>query len=239
MGAAEILKIGGLLRGRDSRRAEARKTRMTRGSDAKPSLVAIHEAAHVFVAIATGTADPKSANIVPHGPVEGTTWLSNFSAVVAAAGEAIGDHAGAGGDRQIAANEGANWKRAVSEARSVISGNMYIIYALASALQEWKELGGGDLRSVYDEAKNGAEVLITFTDETGNTQTETARTKPGTHEVKVPAWLFVALMEAASEEAKDLKNEGVFVGAFPKRNTSGVKVDVVTEKDLSDLQRDV
>ncbi|MBY0539434.1 hypothetical protein K2P56_03320 [Patescibacteria group bacterium] len=239
MAVAETLNLNGVLQGIRGRRAFARRTRETRSSNEKPSLVALHEAAHVFVALATGTADPKSANIIPHGMVEGTTWLSNFSAVVAAAGEAIGDHAGAGGDRQIAANEGVNWKRAVEGAKAAISGNMHVIYALASALQKWKELGSGDLRDVYSEAKNGAEVMITFTDETGDTQTETTRTKPGTHEVKVPAWLFVALMEAAGEEAEDLKKEGVTVGGFPKRNTRGVKVDVVTEKDLADLQRDV
>lgn len=239
MAFPELLTLGKKISGMGGRRAFARRTRETRSSDAKPSLVALHEAAHVFVAIATGTADPKSANIIPHGQIEGTTWLSNFSAVVAAAGEAIGDHAGAGGDRQIAANEGANWKRAVEGAKAAISGNMHVIYALASALQEWKNLGGGDLRGVYDEAKNGAEVLLTFTDETGGTQTETTRTKPGTHEVKVPAWLFAALMTAAEEETKDLKKKGVLFGRFPKRNTRGIKVDVVTEKDLADPQRDV
>lgn len=239
MAFPELLTLDKKISGMGGRRAFARRTRETRSSDAKPSLVALHEAAHVFVAIATGTADPKSANIIPHGQIEGTTWLSNFSAVVAAAGEAIGDHAGAGGDRAIAASEGANWKKAVEGAKAAISGNMHVIYALASALQEWKNLGGGDLRGVYDEAKNGAEVLLTFTDEVGNTQTETTRTKPGTHEVKVPAWLFVALMTAAEEETKDLKKKGVLVGSFPKRNTSGVKVDIVTEKDLSELPRDV
>jgi hypothetical protein len=239
MGSSELLTLGKPIHGLDGRRLVGRRTRETRSSNAKPSLVAIHEAAHVFVAIATGTADPKSANIIPHGQIEGTTWLSNFSAVVAAAGEAIGDHAGAGGDRMIAAAQGANWKRAVEGAKSAISGNMHVIYALASALQEWKELGGGDLRGVYDEAKNGAEVLLTFTDEIGNTQTEKARTSPGTHEVKVPAWLFAALLAAAEKEIKDLKRNGVTVGAFQKRNTSGVKVDVVTEKDLSELQRGV
>ena len=239
MGVAETLNLNGTLTGAHGRTATATKTRETRSSNEKPSLVAIHEAAHVFVALATGFADPKSANIIPKGPVEGTTWLSNFSAVVAAAGEAIGDHAGAGGDRQIAAWEGANWKRAVSEARSVIAGNMHVIYALASALQKWKELGSGDLRDVYSEAKNGVEVVIVFTDSDGTTETETTRARPGTHEVKVPAWLFVALMEAADEEAKDLKKEGVVVGGFPKRNTRGIKVDVVTEKDLADLPRDV
>lgn len=239
MGVAETLGLHKVLQGAHGRTATATKTRETRSSNEKPSLVAIHEAAHVFVALATGTADPKSANIIPHGMVEGTTWLSNFSAVVAAAGEAIGDHAGAGGDRQIAAWHKADWKQAVESAKATISGNMHVIYALAGALEKWKELGSGDLRGVYDEAKNGAKVVIVFTDSDGTTETETTRTRPGTHEVKVPTWLFVALMEAASEEAESLKKEGVVVGGFPKRNTRGVKVDVVTEKDLADLRRDV
>ncbi len=237
MGSSEALISGKARTGAGGARIDATQTRETKSAHESPSLVALHEAAHVFVAFMCG-AGVHNANIEPDGPIQGTTWLKKFSAIALAAGAALGDHAGAGGDREIARVNKVDWKTAVSEARALIAGNMHVIRAIASALQKWKSLGDEDLQGVFDEAKNGAEITLAFTDSDGDTHTETTRTSPGTKEVKIPAWMLAALLQAGSDELDELKEKGVHV--LPaRRQRTGVKVDVMTEKDLSDLQRDV
>ena len=208
----------------------AKKARETKSSpETKPGVVELHEAAHVFVAFATGEANPEGASSIPDGPSDGRTFLSKFSPTALAAGEALGDRGGAFGDRMIALFNGVDWNAAVARARSVIAGNMHIIRALASALAKWRELGGGDLREVYDEARNGSEMIVVYTDDKGVVREESARSKPGTQEVKIPAIVFAVLMEAAEEETNKSEKKAK---KSRKRKSENQKPDIVTEADF-------
>jgi hypothetical protein len=179
--------------------------------DVEPSLVAKHEAAHALIALITGTASVKSADIIPNGPIQGTTYLSNFSLLVAAAGAGLGDRNGAGGDHYIATElndvSEAAWNTAVQEAAQIINANYGLLMKLARAIQGWGSVDGGSLTNIFKEAKEGDRFVFTITAANGNAREVESRAESGVKEISVPKEVYDIIEEIAEKKREeDRKN---------------------------------
>ena len=220
------LKLGGAKTAGENRGSVAKK-KETKSSTTAPGLTSLHEAAHVGVALLSGTATPTFASRVANGPILGFATFDRTSAVALGAGAALGDHEHAFGDMMIAMGNGINWEAAVEGARGWLSGNMHIIRALASALEEHGTLNGTDLREVFDEKVHGAEYVVSLTGSDGREIEETVRADAGAKEISVPQWMLAVLMEAARQLDEAQKQSGEVI-AFPDL----VKSDILTDDDL-------
>lgn len=232
MSAAEAVAIGTTSTLHRGGSVTAEKVRITKSSpETTPGRVAMHEAAHIVVALLCGVG-VKAANIVPNGPIEGTTHIDRMHKAALGAGGALEDPSGRGpasGDRMIAFAHGIDWGEAVSEARAVINGNMNLIRAIASALEKNSELGRSDIENVFDEAANGTEVILTFTDLNGSTETTTTRASPGTRKISIPNDLLLKMYDDGLRALEKTKKEKIT--ALLERKKS-LKIDPFTDRNF-------